>query len=156
PGLGVPPPDGILEIPELTELANLTGANVFPLSHDSAGVTAAVKQAVDDTVVPVLSTPKVLQKLGVRAATVHWTHDHDCDHGVDKDSLVLEQGPVDLPDGTGFSSLGAHAKVSLTGSNLSLVTDQVDFTSTTLRAGTLWHFGDSRKALGITEFDILW
>src|SRR5262249_12918564 len=45
PGLGLPPPDGILEIPELTELATLTGASVFPISHDSSGVVAAIEQA---------------------------------------------------------------------------------------------------------------
>ena len=104
PGLGLPPEmGGILEIPELTELATLTGGNLFPLSHDSAGVVAAVKQAVDETSVPVLEAPKVLQKVGVRAATVHWNHDQDCDHGVDRNSLILEQGTVDLPDATGFT-----------------------------------------------------
>jgi hypothetical protein len=145
PGLGLPPPEGILEIPELTELATVTGANVFPISHDSAGVVAAVKQAVDDTNVPVLSTPKVLKKVAARAATVSW-----------RDSAAVEQGTIDLPDATGFSTVGAHAKVSLGAANLSLVTDQVNLVSTTTGFGTLWHFGDSSKSLGVTEFDILW
>jgi hypothetical protein len=156
PGLGLPPPEGILEIPELTELATLTGANVFPLSHDSAGVVAAVKQAVDDTVVPVLKTPKTLQKLAVRAATVHWSHNHDCEKGNDPSSLALLQGTVDLPDGTGFASMGLHSQVSLAAANLSLVTDEVDFASAQTRIGTLWHYGDTSKNVGVNEYDILW
>jgi hypothetical protein len=157
PGLGLPPDmGGILEIPELNELATLTGGNLFPLSHDSAGVVAAVKQAVDDTSVPVLEAPKVLQKVGVRAATVHWNHDQDCDHGQDRNSLVLEQGTVDLPDATGFTQVGLHSKVSLGAANLSLVTDEVNFVSANTKIGTLWHFRDTTKTSGITEYDILW
>jgi MYXO-CTERM domain-containing protein len=177
-GLGSPE---LPEIPQLEELASLTGGQLFPLSVDSAGFVAATRSAVDETELPVIKPFLVLEDVTVaQGGTIHWgTHAHDrCNdrnHGQsrgglagqgqgksnsERNSLVDFRGTLVLPEGVEFTALSAESKVSVSISDVPIISQSVTFEASRVTQGrrdrTLWRFTDCQADGGVTTLEILW
>jgi hypothetical protein len=177
-GLGSPE---LPEVPQLEELASLTGGQVFPLSVDSSGFVAATRAAVDETELPVIKPFLVLDDVTVaRGGTVHWgTHAHDrCNdrnHGQnqggltgqgqgnsnsERNSLVDFTGRLVLPEGVEFSALSPESKVTVSISDVPIINQNVTFEASVVTQGrrtrTLWRFTECQADGGVTTLEILW